>query len=216
MPIKIQVAAPGGIMLELVCENNHDVFKQLSFWSSLPHECPIDGYPTRLNYKTPGDNEYFEVVSTGPIPWSKHIGQRKNATKDLFHSTGDKVWAYWDYEQNREVQAREGDAQQPRPKPASVAESATPDIRGQDNEVLMSGADIDAAAEEEFPPDFPDDLLDDDAMTQALVAVADKLGYTREQVDKVAKKAYGVKHLNDLELPQMVEIQNRMKKKAGA
>ncbi len=125
MPIKITVTAPGNVMLELECADNKEVFWQMSFWSKLPHICPVDDYPTALGHRAnSNDDDYYEIVSTGPIPWRLAVGQHKTGGGLFVREQG--TWGYWDGQ--REVTAprtKAGDAQTPRPK-AEVAESASP------------------------------------------------------------------------------------------
>lgn len=124
MGIKITVTAPGSIMLELECADNHEVFRQISFWSKLPHTCPIDNEPTRLGWRNVDKKDFYEIVSTGPEGWRRKVGQMQDGNNSLFFREEEKVWSRWDGQ--NEIQKREGDAPTPRPK-AELAESATPE-----------------------------------------------------------------------------------------
>lgn len=101
--IKLQVTIPGNILMEITAEDPKEVFRQVSFWGSLPHICPIDGYPTRLEHRNHDDNDYYEVVSTGPVPWRRKCGIRKDKDQSLFFRSEERAWGYWDAERKEQV-----------------------------------------------------------------------------------------------------------------
>jgi hypothetical protein len=196
MPIKITVTAPGNVMLELECADNKDVFKQLSFWSKLPHECPVDGMPTALGHrKTASDEDYYEIVSTGPIPWRMSIGQHK-VGGGLFVKA-DNGWGYWDGQ--REVTAprtKGGDAQSPRPK-AEVAESASPkDVPPRPDELEW---DYERDGLEYGADGWPNITSQQDAFLAAIVDKARTMGVTFNMVvNSDVGKQLGVKQVSEL------------------
>ncbi len=190
MPIKITVTAPGNVMLELECADNKEVFKQMSFWSKLPHTCPVDDYPTALGHRAnSNDDDYYEIVSTGPTPWRLSVGQHKTGGGLFVREQG--TWGYWDGQ--REVtapRAKGGDAQVPPPK-AELADSASPDIPppwepGEDE--IEYGAD-----------GWPNVTNQQDAFLAAIVDKARTMGVTFDMVvSSDVGQQLGVKQVSEL------------------
>lgn len=90
MKYTINIEIPGGT-IQLEADSQKQVFEELSFWQSLPKICPVDGTPTRLNVRDTSEGRYFELVSTGDIPYRGHVGQNREGGT-LFHKDD---WSHW-------------------------------------------------------------------------------------------------------------------------
>jgi len=95
--MKVQV--PGGEMT-IQGTDMKEIFRKAAFWQGLPTVCPIDGYPTRLEFRSPQDYEYYMVVTTGPFPYEYKLGIHNNEARTLF--TKDQ-WTYYNPDAKQEV-----------------------------------------------------------------------------------------------------------------
>lgn len=89
---RLTLPLAGGGQVSIDTPDDKDAFRQASFWQSLPGECPVDGMPTRLMHRNPGDYDYYSVVSTGPVPYEFKLGQHKEGGT-LFPKD---QWTYYD------------------------------------------------------------------------------------------------------------------------
>lgn len=91
--LTFEAQIPGGGKITIACVDEKDVFRAASFWQSLPHVCPIDGTPTRLEHRqTKKGDDYWSVASTGPVVLELHVTHRKVGGK-IFNSG---KWHYYD------------------------------------------------------------------------------------------------------------------------
>lgn len=99
MAMQMKVQVPGGEMT-IQGTDMKEIFRKAAFWQALPTVCPIDGQPTRLEFRSPQDYEYYMVVTTGPFPYEYKLGIHNNEARTLF--TKDQ-WTYYDPESKKEV-----------------------------------------------------------------------------------------------------------------
>jgi hypothetical protein len=71
--------------IEIEADNERDLIKHAAFWQSLPTACPHCRTPLVLSYRTPQNNEYFELRCTGDkAVHSINLGQPKDDGKPLY------------------------------------------------------------------------------------------------------------------------------------
>lgn len=85
--------------IQFSAADQKDLWRQVSLFQSLPATCPIDDTPARLNYRYVDENDFFEVVNTGPILYKYLLGQYKKGG-DLFPKN---TWVLWDADRKEEI-----------------------------------------------------------------------------------------------------------------
>lgn len=88
-----------GMELQFAAADQKDLWRQVSLFQALPDTCPIDGTPARLNYRYVDENDFFEVVNSGPTLFKFPLGQYKKGG-DLFPKN---MWVLWDGERKEEI-----------------------------------------------------------------------------------------------------------------
>ncbi len=85
--------------IQFSAADQKDLWRQVSLFQSLPVACPIDDTPARFNYRYVDENDFFEVVSTGPVLYKYLLGQYKKGG-DLFPKN---CWVLWDGDKKEEI-----------------------------------------------------------------------------------------------------------------
>lgn len=88
-----------GMELQFAAADQKDLWRQTALFQALPSVCPIDDSPTRFNYRYIDENDYFEIVNSGPLPLKYLLGQYKKGG-DLFSKNR---WVIWDAEREEEI-----------------------------------------------------------------------------------------------------------------
>jgi hypothetical protein len=107
---KMTIAVPGGTM-EVPGETLAEVITNASFLQNLPTVCPVDGTPTRLNFRVAGDYQYWGLVSTGsPVytypfgkPTSKDEGEFFEGWYDKKEKVTHRRWCYYDHSKQEQI-----------------------------------------------------------------------------------------------------------------
>lgn len=206
MPIKMTIASVGGSAIEITGDTPNEIIKSAAFWNSLPVRCPICGNPLNFDYRKAQDkHDYYILVCEGEPQHQTNLGIKQDG-KDTLYYKGDGMytnptdgkkthsWSVWDGERNQRIGVLPGgDAPQPRPK-SEVAESET---------------DIETEG-------MPDESMNDNQMVVALLGVAKRMGFDRDDVEKGAQHYFKTDNLNTLEYAQVQALTERMRKRAEA
>lgn len=108
---KMTIQVPGGVM-EVPGDSLEAVIKAASFLQNLPTVCPVDGTPTRLNYRKAGGFEYFGLVSTGSPQYTYPFGRPLEKGDEFFEGKFVKQgkegetrrqWCYYDHSKQEQI-----------------------------------------------------------------------------------------------------------------
>jgi len=108
---RMTIQVPGGTM-EVPGDSLEAVIKAASFLQNLPTVCPVDGTPTRLNYRKAGGFEYFGLVSTGSPQYTYPFGRPLEKGDEFFEGKFVKQgkegetrrqWCYYDHGKQEQV-----------------------------------------------------------------------------------------------------------------
>lgn len=121
--------------IQFSAADQKDLWRQVSLFQSLPATCPIDDTPARFNYRYVDENDFFEVVNTGPVLYKYLLGQYKKGG-DLFPKN---TWVLWDADRKEEIVLWENgrltpagercriDSQRRAPRPVAAIGQAVPE-----------------------------------------------------------------------------------------
>ncbi len=105
---KMTISVPGGTM-EVPGQTQAEVIKAASFFLNLPTVCPVDGTPTRLNYRKLKFDSYG-LVSTGVPQYTFDFGIPTDDSEEFFAGKYDtkaektvQRWCYYDRVNKKEI-----------------------------------------------------------------------------------------------------------------
>jgi hypothetical protein len=94
---KIEVTQKmGDLTVRVEGETPQEIFKNLSFWSSLPKECGVCGAPLVLTHRSPKGNDYYHVQCTSVPAHEAQVRQHKtDKGGGLYFAKDEKFHDLW-------------------------------------------------------------------------------------------------------------------------